>query len=219
MEARMLAEITWDANRAFAQPNAAERYTQWFAREYFAPTAATEAAQAYGNYYQILSSYDQVSVGSNAVQDALAALRSKQPVATDRMRSLEQRDKTYQDAMKRIASASARMSSEQKQYFYENVTFPLLVDWRQTTAAIKLMQASVSNDAATVRRLGLSAFDDLKTLEDEIRRAERPPFEQWYRKTWIRNDDSPYNLHRSYERTKAFLIDRNIGFKNEAIRQ
>jgi hypothetical protein len=80
------------------------------------------------------------------------------------------------------------------------------------------MQASASNDAATVRRLGLSAFGDLKTLEDEIRRAERPPFEQWYRKTWIRNDDSPYNFHRSYERTKAFLIERNIGFTNKAIR-
>jgi hypothetical protein len=218
MEARMLAEITWDANRAFAQPNAAERYTRWFAREYFGPAAATEAAEAYGDYYQILSSYDQISVGSNAVQDALAALRNRQPIAADRSRSLEQRDETYQDAMKRIASASARMSSEQKQYFYENVTFPLLVDWRQTTAAIKLMQASASNDAATVRRLGLSAFDDLKTLEDEIRRAERPPFELWYRKTWIRNDDSPYNLHRSYERTKAFLTERNIGLTNEAIR-
>ena len=49
-------------------------------------------------------------------------------------------------------------------------------------------------------------IDDLKALEAEIRRAERPPFENWYRKSWIRNDDSPYNVHRSYERTLAFVI-------------
>jgi hypothetical protein len=82
----------------------------------------------------------------------------------------------------------------------------MLIDWRQTAAAIKLSRAAASSDAANVRKLSLAAFDDLETLEKEIRRAERPPFEQWYRRTWIRNDDSPYNLHRSYERTQAFLV-------------
>jgi len=208
MEARMLAEITWDANRAFAQPNAADRYTQWFAREYFGSKAAAEVTKAYGNYYRILNSADQISVGSNAVSDALIALRDKQPIAADRLRALEERDESYQSAMKTIAAANARMNAAQEQYFYENVTFPMLIDWRQTTAAIKLSRAAASSDAENVRKLSLAAFDDLETLEEEIRRAERPPFEQWYRKTWIRNDDSPYNLHRSYERTHAFLATR-----------
>jgi hypothetical protein len=181
-----------------------------FAREYFGTEAAADANAAYGKYYGILNSYDQISVGSNAVLDALTALRSKQAVAPDKMRALEQRDRSYQDAMRTIAAAIARMTGEQKQYFYENVTFPLLVDWRQTTAAIKLSQAANSSDAATVRKLAFSALDDLKTLEEEIKRAERPPFEQWYRKTWIRNDDSPYNLHRSYERTQAYLIENYL---------
>ncbi len=194
MEARMLAEITWDANRAFAQPNAADRYTQWFAREYFGTNAAPDVAKAYGDYYRILSSYDQISVGGNAVLDALTALREKKPADAEKLRALEQRDKTYQDAMKNISAANGRMTAPQKQYFYENVTFPLLVDWRQTTAAIKLIRGNAS-----------AALDDLKILEGEIRRAEHPPFEQWYRKTWIRNDDSPYNLHRSFERTQAFM--------------
>jgi len=112
--------------------------------------------------------------------------------------------------MQTIDTANARMPSEQKQYFYENVTFPLLVDWRQTSAAIKLIQAANSSDATTVRKLAFSASDDLKTLEEEILRAERPPFEHWYRKTWIRNDDSPYNLHRSYERIQTFLIENYL---------
>jgi hypothetical protein len=61
-----------------------------------------------------------------------------------------------------------------------------------------------------VRKLAFSANDDLKALEDDIRRAERAPFEQWYRKSWIRNDDSPYNLHRSYDKTRTFLIDNYL---------
>ena len=210
MEARMLAEITWDANRAFAQPNAAERYTRWFSREYFGTDAAADAEKAYGKYYRILNSYDQISVGSNAVLDALSSIRSRKPVEPEKLRSLEESARTYQDAMQTIDAANARMPSEQKQYFYENVTFPLLVDWRQTSAAIKLIQAANSSDATTVRKLAFSASDDLKTLEEEILRAERPPFEHWYRKTWIRNDDSPYNLHRSYERIQTFLIENYL---------
>ena len=75
---------------------------------------------------------------------------------------------------------------------------------------MKLLQAARSNDASTVRQLAFSALDDLKLLEAEIQRAERPPFEHWYRKTWIRNDDSPYNLHRSYELTQNFLIENYL---------
>jgi hypothetical protein len=108
--------------------------------------------------------------------------------------------------MATTASASAKMTPDRQQFFYEHVSFPLLLDWRQTTAALALAKATAEPDANAARRLCLQAFDDLKTLEEEIRRAERPPFEHWYRKTWIRSDDSPYNVHRSYERTLAFLI-------------
>jgi len=99
------------------------------------------------------------------------------------------------------------MTPEQQQYFYENVTFPLLIDSRQTSAAIKLIRAASEPDEAAVRKLSFSAYDDLKALEDDIHRAERAPFEQWYRKSWIRSEDSPYNLHRSFEKIRSFLID------------
>jgi hypothetical protein len=213
MEARMLAEICWDANKAFAQPNAAERYVQWWSREYFGAQAAPDVVASYQGYYRMLSSYDQISVGSNAVLDALALLQDKlqsksvTPIAADRVQSLEQRERGYGDLMQRINAAASRMSDPQKQYFYENVAFPVLLDWRQTTAALKFIQAGAASDPAAIRRLSFSAFDDLKTLEEDIRRAERPPFEQWYRKTWIRSDESPYNVHRSFERTRSFLIE------------
>jgi hypothetical protein len=213
MEARMLAEICWDAPRAFAEPDAASRYVKWWSREYFGEAAESEVEQAYRGYYQRLASWDQISVGSNAVLRALTALDAKlqnKPVTSipsDLAPSLLDRSKAYEALARTIALASAKMTPDRQQYLYEHVSFPLLVDWRQTTAAIALIEAIEESNADTVRKLYLRAFDELRTLEDEIRRAERPPFERWYRKTWIRDDNSPYNVHRSYERALAFLID------------
>jgi hypothetical protein len=212
MEARMLAEITWDAKTAFARPDAGDRYVQWWSREYFGAQAAEDVAQAYRGYYQRLSSWDQIAVGSNAVADALTRLGSKtagQPAAApaaDVMTSLESRSAAYDALLRTVDTGSGRMSAEQRQYFYEHVAFPLLLDDRQTKAAIKLYRAIGETDPAAAKRWALLAFEDLTRLEDDIRRAERPPFENWYRKTWIRNDDSPYNVHRSYQRTLAFLV-------------
>ena len=98
------------------------------------------------------------------------------------------------------------MTGDRLRFFFEHVTFPLLVDARQTAAAIKLWKAVAEADPAATRLWCLQAFDDLKLLEDDIRRAERAPFENWYRKSWIRDDNSPYNVHRSYQRTLSFLI-------------
>ena len=206
MEARMIAELSWDAQQAFGKPGAAERYIQWWSREYFGPSAADNSATAYRGYYQALNTWDQISVGSNYILQALAG----GPIPAGALSSLEQREIAYKEVLKTADDASMKMTPEQRQYFYENVTFPLLIDARQTSAAIKLIKASAEQDPDAVRKLRFSAFDDLKALEDEIRQAERPPFENWYRKTWIRSDDSPYNLHRSYERTRAFLIDHYL---------
>jgi hypothetical protein len=212
MEARMIAELSWNSTQAFAQPGAADRYIQWWSREYFGSEAAAGVAASYQGYYQLLSNWDQISVGSNSVAQALQALDDKwqnkpgTPIGPEMLASLDRRDAAYQAVLKTAEDARAQLAPDRQQYFYEHVMFPLLLDWRQTTAAIKLIKAVAEPDTASARKLCFSAFEDLKTLEEEIHRAERPPFENWYRKTWIRNDDSPYNLHRSYDRTLAFLI-------------
>jgi len=212
MEARMLAEICWSAPTAFARPDAAGRYVDWWSREYFGDAAARDAARAYRGYYDVLSSWDQISVGANAVLEAMNALDAKvrheadPAVAAADVAALERRGAAYQTLLQTVAAAAAKMTSDRQQYFFEHVAFPLLVDFRQTTAAVKLRKALAEPNADAARKWCLLAFADLKTLEGEIRHAERPPFERWYRKTWIRNDDSPYNVHRSYERVLSFLI-------------
>jgi hypothetical protein len=212
MEARMLAEIGRDAPRAFAQPGAAARYVDWWSREYFGDAAAQNASRSYRAYYQQLPAWDQIAVGANAVADALAALEAKfsgttaPPIAPDLGASLDRRARAYDAVQQTIAAASAKMPPDRRQFFYEHVAFPLVLDSRQTTAALTLLKALAAQDRAAARTSCLAAFAVLKTLELDIARAERPPFEQWYRKTWIRSDESPYNVHRSFERTQAFLL-------------
>jgi len=50
-----------------------------------------------------------------------------------------------------------------------------------------------------------AALVPLEELENEIRRAERPPFENWYRKTWIRREMTSFNVHRPFEQLRLFL--------------
>lgn len=214
MEARMIAEICWDSATAFARREASDRYVDWWSREYFGEAAAKDAARTYRGYYRQLASWDQIAIGANAVIQALAAVEAKfdgargTPVAPDAAAALEQRSRAYQPLLETATAVAAKMTPEQRQYFYEHVTFPLLLDSRQVTAALTLIKAAAEPNLDAARKLCFSAFDELTTLEAEIRRAERPPFENWYRKTWIRNDDSPYNVHRSYERVRSFLISR-----------
>ena len=226
MEARMLAEITWDAKTAFAQPDAANRFIDWWSREYFGEGAAPDAARAYRGYYQVLPSWDQIAVGGNAVVQALTALDARlsnrdrsvrlqadqsAPAPTpDGLAALEQRSAAYNAPLQAVSAAAASLNGERLQFFFEHVTFPLLVDARQTAAAVKLWKAVAESDAGKTREWCLLAFDDLKALENDIRRAERAPFDNWYRKTWIRDDNSPYNVHRSYQRTLSFLVEHYL---------
>ena len=71
MEARMLADITWDAKTALAGEDPAKRFVDWWSREYF-PAAPTDAAAAYASYDKLLDSYDKQWFGSDQVHRALA---------------------------------------------------------------------------------------------------------------------------------------------------
>jgi hypothetical protein len=50
-----------------------------------------------------------------------------------------------------------------------------------------------------------AAMKPLEQLELEILRAERPPFDQWYRSTFIRHEQTGLNPHRPYLVLRAFL--------------
>src|SRR5262249_54397501 len=115
MEARMLAEICWDAPTAFTAPNAAGRFVDWWSREYFGDAAAGAAA-SYRGYYERLPAWDQIAVGGNAVVAAVAALDAKlqgkaaSPVAPDVVASLDQRRAAFEATLASAREASSRMT-------------------------------------------------------------------------------------------------------------
>ncbi|MDQ3710670.1 MAG: glycosyl hydrolase 115 family protein, partial [Acidobacteriota bacterium] len=214
MEARMIADISWTAPAALSQPDAAQRYVDWWSREYFGTDAAPDAAQSYTNYYQLINAHDKLWFGADKFQDVLGRLSKKinsksyEPVPREMLAQLKARDEQYRSAMNTISRAQTRMNDEQKQYFFEHVEFGLLIDWRPTQAAIKLIEALDAPDAAQAWKLSGQARQPLEQLELEILHAERPPFENWYRKTWIRRETKPSNVHRSYEQLRVFLSSR-----------
>jgi hypothetical protein len=51
----------------------------------------------------------------------------------------------------------------------------------------------------------------LEQLEIELLRAEYPPFDHWYRETWIRAELRRFNPHRSYSQLRAFIASEGHG--------
>ncbi|HVW22473.1 MAG TPA: glycosyl hydrolase 115 family protein [Opitutaceae bacterium] len=218
MEARMLAEISWDAKGTLDGPAAADRYLRWWSREYFGGGAADQAAEAYRRFYSLLDGADKIWSGSTRVQEALTGLGEKlrgehvSPLEPpDALESLQQRQRAFEQAFAVIAGAEGMMTADERRYFFENLTLGLLIDYRQTAAALLLARAMAEPDPAETKRLCFRAMDELSRLEEDLRRAERPPFEGWYRKTWIKSDESPSNVHRSYEHLRRFLAEHYPG--------
>jgi len=75
-------------------------------------------------------------------------------------------------------------------------------------AAMKLIDALEAADDSAAWDLCVAAREPLEKLEVEILRAEHPPFEGWYRKTWVRRETKDWNVHRPYEELRVFLATR-----------
>jgi hypothetical protein len=210
MEARMLAEICWDAPAALANADPAASFIDWWCREYF-PESSAEAAEAYRRYYSLLDSYDKLWYGAMRVQEALSSLEAKfrgqapPAISAETRETLARREAMHRAAAEVVAGAARKMNWGQQQFFFEHVSLGLAFDSRPTKAATLLMQALEAEDRDAAWKLCLQAREPLETLEVEILRAERPPFEGWYRPSWIRRRDNWYNVHRSYQHLRAFL--------------
>jgi hypothetical protein len=208
----MISDICWDAKTALAGDDPARRFVQWWCREYYGEAAASDAVAASQLYDRALDSYDKIYWGSDRVHEALAALSAevnhKKPTTRPRDRAeIAARLETLKAAVAAADTAAGKMSRPARQFFFENGQLPLLLDLRPTQAAMELTAT-----AADPLQRADRAMVPLEQLEIEILRAERPPFEHWYRQTWIRRGPKSANVHRPYEEVRQFLSTEGRNF-------
>jgi hypothetical protein len=216
MEARMIGEICWDAKAAFTDTAAggdpAQRYVNWWCREYFGDAAAQPAAKAYADYAKCFDTYEKQWYGSERVHQLIERMSHRVVGTKDSTKlpatlrdELREREAALKGVLDLAAEASKRMDRAQAQFFHDHLVLPTLFDYAPTCAAVKLLEASEKSDTRAMLATAAEAMPNLETLEVEILRAERPPFEKWYRKTWIRRELRPTNVHRPFEELRAFL--------------
>jgi hypothetical protein len=211
MEARMIAEICWDAPAMLDVEDAGKHYIRWWANEYFGPHDTGDIEKVYLQYYDLLYEPKKLWFGADMIWRLLNDLVRKfkgasyKPVSEDDIALLKNRDKQYQSVMKLIAACAENMDPARQQYFFENARLGLSFDWRPTQAALLLHKALLENDRQKAWSYIRQAIRPLEQLELEILQAERPPFDKWYRETWIRGKLSSLNVHRSYALVRAFI--------------
>jgi hypothetical protein len=211
MEARMIADICWDAPAVLNKPNPAATYVEWWAQEYFSGTA--DIVAAYNAYYELLNGSEKTYYGANIFETVLDKLYKRftkqaydQP-DQQQINDLKNRSEKYDAAMHIIDQVYPKLNREQKQFFFEHVEFGLRVDQRPTQATLSLFKALAEPDDTKAWDHIAEAAVPLEKLEIEILRAERPPFEKWYQATWIKTPYSPFNVHRSYTQIREFITD------------
>ena len=125
--------------------------------------------------------------GASRLTNLIAALRNRFAGVEYALPSgaaindMRERASRHERALAAIEQASARMTGEQRQFFYEHVAFGLLIDYRPIQAALRLADALVDPSLSGAFIKAMEAFEYLRRLEEEIAKAERPPFEGWYR--------------------------------------
>lgn len=216
-EARMIADISWDAKTALAGDRPDQRYVHWFCREYFGDEAAPDAARALAEYAGIFDAKEKQFYGAErfhiVIENLLDRFTGKTPISpTPELRvELAHRNEAHEHARATVESAMQKMAWPARQYFADSISLPLRFDSAPTEAALMLLKAVDEPDDAKAWPLIVAARAPLETLETEILRAEHPPFENWYRHTWIRQESRPSNVHRSYEELRLFLATRGAG--------
>ena len=188
MGTRYIAGILWHGQDAL---NSTE-FLNWWSREYFGTSSAVPAIRA---YFSTVNHPANLGIGGMKCIGALASLEKKfagepfTPAAKETMPMLEVRAKSshrLQSELARIKSISARRGPSKSRFFFENIELPAAIDRLNTLAAIDLVNAMAEPDRARTRALCVSAKGRLDELGSLLRRAERPPFQNWYGPTWIR---------------------------------
>ena len=220
MGIRMLSDIGWNAPAIYASPAPAERFTGWWAREYFntADARSNERVRAsYEWYFALLDTPNKLWFGSDCVEALLGRLYRKVgggkfptfDAAT--LKTLRDRIARQDQAFAVIESAKQDLSLSQQRFFGIDVEIGLQIDRRHCQAALKLFEALEAPTPAQMWQCVFEARAALEQLEVELLRGEYPPFDLWYHETWLRQTNFVTNPHRPFKELRAFIGSEGIG--------
>ncbi|HEY4209099.1 MAG TPA: glycosyl hydrolase 115 family protein [Puia sp.] len=219
MEARMIARICWEGKSMYPVDTAglspaavADAYTNWWAREYFGGHEATITA-LYRQYYQLFDDAPTTWFGTDRVEEMLDLLYRKfthqpyHPPADASLKEWTTMHQRYASAVTQAEKTASVLERPAAQFLFEQLTLGLL--WNACTLECALILARALTAPGETQGWAhiMAARKPLEELELAILRAERPPFEKWYRETWIRNQRSRLNLHRPYSQLRAFVAE------------
>ena len=213
MGARMIGDICWDAPAVYKTPNAADRYTSWWSKEYFGKNADA-AGTAYSKYFTLLDKPESMWNPMVNIQTLIGNLYAKvggttppagPPFTADTLSQLQTRVKSLDDALASEQKAEAGMPITEARFLSIDAGLGMKIADYQTHAAIKLADALNAPDAAAMWKNIYEARDYLEQLETAFARGEYPPFERWYHESWIRSAQSNNNPHRAYNQVRDFI--------------
>jgi hypothetical protein len=221
MEARMISRICWEGKAMYAggpaadggngrAAAAADAYTRWWALEYFG-REVTAIEESYRRYYALLDDAPATRFGTDKVQEMLVLLHNKctgAPYALPGDAELKEWKVLYGRYVSAVALAektALALDRPAAQFLFEQLTLGLLFNACTLEAALILAEALAASGEGPTWDHIMAAAKPLEKLELAILRAERPPFEKWYRETFIKTDYSPLNLHRPYSQVRAFI--------------
>lgn len=214
MGARLIADICFDAPSILEKKDPGGSYINWWCNEYFGTGENGVASQIYAHYYKLLYWPNRLWVGSDMVWKMLENLVKKvsgepyELLDKEEIDLLENRQVEFETAMKIYSKAAASMDYLQHRYYFETTVMGLYFDWRPTQSAFLLLKALKEKNSQKMWNYILESIKPLEQLELEILRAERPPFEKWYRPTWLRPKLTGRDVHRSYEAVRTFISTR-----------
>ena len=219
MEARMIARLTWEGKSMYAAGgpagpsragHAADEYIRWWSREYFGKEEEPVTA-LYHRYYDLFNKTQETWFGTDRVQEMLDKLSKKfnrlpyDLTTASTVSEWTGKLARYNGAVTMAEETAVKLDRPAQQFLFEQLTLWLHCNAYTLRSALLLNQAlTATGDKATWDLIG-QAVHPLQQLELALLRAERPPFEKWYRETWIKTEQSPLNLHRPYQQLRAFI--------------
>jgi hypothetical protein len=185
-------------------------YTNWWAREYFGGHEA-EIQALYKQYYDLYNDAPVTWFGTDRVEQMLDLLSKKfnrrpyDPPGAASLKEWADMHHRFTSAVTAAEKTASALERPAAQFLFEQLTLGLLWSACTLECASILARALAAPSESKTWDLIEAAGKPLEKLELAILRAERPPFEKWYRETWIRNQRSRLNLHRPYNQLRAFM--------------